>query len=412
MQHLSKLLEIEKSNLAWVLRLGLQGLRAQLEEARNKEARNKDARDPGMPACEELLRELDMLLEPAFEPVPLEESKETASPSEEESSLEESSLEESSLEENEYPFDPVPPPPEELKLSRLRESLIEDQKLSEYVGKVELSDSKDAILWNEVQRLLLRVPEREADSWRTQAINLAKEVGFSITEAKKSLIPLPLIGNFSQDKQVIYPGIKVNGNDKVGLYWSERQGFDLRLAKEKLEGELNLLAGVVYICLKFIEIDSNLNHALKSVERFRVISLNEESQKDRYSTALIDRFGRAITADKSADPVKILRGRLDLDEAIHSLVYYPPADRFSWWGKLQQQARDTLQQVAARARQAGHQVQVRSLWGSFANVSSRSKDDLELDSGGTPGEVSACLRVYAKIDEEVLPGRVLFRSLR
>jgi len=155
-------------------------------------------------------------------------------------------------------------------------------------ARIHISKS-DRFVWNperitfvpEYTKLLLRVPEREADSWRTQAINLAKEVGFSITEAKKSLIPLPLIGNFSQDKQVIYPGIKVNGNDKVGLYWSERQGFDSRLAKEKLEGELNLLAGVVYICLKFIEIDSNLNHALKSVERFRVISLNEESQKDR-----------------------------------------------------------------------------------------------------------------------------------
>ena len=48
----------------------------------------------------------------------------------------------------------------------------------------------------------------------------------------------------------------------------------------------------------------------------------------------------------------------------------------------------------------------------LATVCAWTKDDLELDSGGIPGEVSACLRVYAKIDEEVFPGRVLFRSLR
>jgi len=409
MQHLSKLLEIEKSNLAWVLRLGLNGLRAQL-----REAKNKDATDPGINECEELLRELDSLLEPPLEPVPLEESKETDSPPEEESPFEESPFEESPFEESpfeespfeedEYPFDPVPPPPEEMKLSRLGESFIEDQKLLEYVGKVELSDSKDALLWNEVQRLLLRVPAKETDSWQELAMSLAQSVGAS--ENRRSLVKLP----FSRD-EVIYPGL--TGEVKAqGLRFSTKKAIDRLQTEDILEGELYFLACVVDICLKFMEMDSNLHHALKTVHQFGVIPLNAESQQDRYSTALIDRFGRAVAAEKTADPVKILRARLDLDEAIHSLVYYPPADRFSWWGKLQQQARDPLQQVADRARNAGHQVQVRSLWGSYANVYSRSKDNLELDSGGTPGEVSACLRVYAKIDEEVLPGRVLFRSLR
>ncbi|MGK7901679.1 MAG: hypothetical protein AB4352_09730 [Hormoscilla sp.] len=407
MQHLSKLLEIEKSNLAWVLRLGLNGLRAQL-----REAKNKDATDPGINECEELLRELDSLLEPPLEPV--EESKETDPPPEEESPFEESPFEkspseESPFEEDEYPFDPVPQPPGELKLSRLRSTLIEDQKLLEYVGKVELSDSEDALLWNEVQRLLLRVPAREADSWQELAMSLAQSVGAS--ENRRSLVKLP----FSRD-EVIYPGL--TGEVKAqGLRFSTKKAIDRLLTEDKLEGELYFLGCVVDICLKFMEMDPNLHHALKTVNQFGVISLNEESQneksqKDKYSEALIERFGRAVAAEKTADPVKILRGRLDLDEAIHSLVYYPPADRFSWWGKLQQQARDPLQQLADRARQAGHQVQVRSLWGSYANVYSRSKDNLELDSGGTPGEVSACLRVYAKIDSEVLPGRVLFRSLR
>ena len=406
MENLSTLLKIENSNLAWVLRLGLHGLRAQL-----KEARNKYTTDIGISECEELLRELDRLLQPsavlepeaALEPI-LEASSIQTSPPDE---------------DNDSPFDPVPQDsplvyssPEELKLSHLRETFMADQKLVEYVGELELSSTKDADLWNEVQYLLLRVPEREASSWRTQAIDLAKEVGVSITEDKKYLMPLPLIGNFSQDKKVIYPGIKVNGKDKVGLYWSEKQGLDARLTTDELEEELNLLAGVVSICLKFIEMDSNLYHALKSVERFSVISVNSDSQKDRYSAALINRFQRAVAADRSGDPVENLRGRLDLDEAIHSLVYSPPSARHSWWDKLQQQARDTLQQVADRARNAGHKVDVRSLWGPYANVRDRSKDDLEIRSGGTPGEVSACLRVYAKIDEEVLPGRVLFRSLR
>ncbi|MEN2383518.1 MAG: hypothetical protein KA716_32185 [Gloeotrichia echinulata DEX184] len=41
-----------------------------------------------------------------------------------------------------------------------------------------------------------------------------------------------------------------------------------------------------------------------------------------------------------------------------------------------------------------------------------SKDNLRLQFGGNPGDVVACLRVYAKINEQEFPGRVLFRSSR
>ena len=63
MQHLSKLLEIENSELAKGLRFGLRGLRASLRETL-KEETNSD--DPGASACRELLRELDLLLETTY----------------------------------------------------------------------------------------------------------------------------------------------------------------------------------------------------------------------------------------------------------------------------------------------------------------------------------------------------------
>lgn len=126
-------------------------------------------------------------------------------------------------------------------------------------------------------------------------------------------------------------------------------------------------------------------------------------------TALVDRFQRVLTST-NGDPAIALRARLDLDEAIHSLVYLPPCDRFSWWGKLQQEARRTLDGVVEKARDAGYQIQIRPLWGTYADIYTWSKDDLQLEIGGIPGEVSACLRVYAKINDEVIPGRVLFRS--
>ncbi|MBW4633729.1 MAG: hypothetical protein KME30_18075 [Iphinoe sp. HA4291-MV1] len=375
MQHLSKLLEIDNSNLAWVLRLNLYGLRTQLQEALKTATT-----DPGNSACQELLRELDILLKSASQETL---SGETVLSSEENSSWEDV-------------LEPVTNEKNELKLRQIGEALLSDRELSNYIGHYQFLSTNDGDLWNEIQRLLLRVPEKIADAWREQILTEASQIGAM------------------EDKHVahdecIYPGL--TGKVKAtGLCLSNQFEFDPRLMVETRNEELDLLAGVVSTCLKFIELDSSLHHALKSVDRFGVRSLNDEREKSKYVTALIDRFRRAQTTTDNVDPVVALRARLDLDEAIHSLVYLPCADRYSWWGKLQQEARRTLDPVVEKARHTGYHVQIRPLWGTYADVFNWSKDDLQLDVGGVRGEVSACLRVYAKIQDEVLPGRVLFRS--
>ncbi|GAB1540718.1 hypothetical protein NUACC21_33870 [Scytonema sp. NUACC21] len=379
MQHLSKLLEIENSNLAWTLRLGLHGLRAQLQEAL-KIAKT----DPGSSVCEELLRELDNLLE--LKTTPELTDEETVLPVEDNSSWE----------------DVLEPVATESKLRPIAEAILSDRDLSNYIGQYEFRSTNDSDLWNEIQYLLLRVPEKIAHTWREQILKAVSQLG--AVEDKQLCISLPFTRN-----ECIYPGL--TGTVKAtGLWLSERVNFDSQLMVETRGGELDFLAGVVSTCLQFIALDPSLHHALKSVDRFGVRSLNSESERSRYITVLIDRFRRVqATADSPDLPVS-LRARLDLDEAIHSLVYLPCSDRFSWWGKLQQEARRTLDPVVEKARHAGYHVQIRPLWGTYADVFNWSKDDLQLDIGGVPGEVSACLRVYAKINDEVLPGRVLFRS--
>ncbi|WP_017315458.1 hypothetical protein [Mastigocladopsis repens] len=383
MQHLSKLLKIENSNLAWVLRLGLHGLRTQLQEGLKTATT-----DPGSSACQELLRELDILLEPVSQQQSLNE--ETVFSTEESSSWEDV-------------LEPVTSElKSELKLKQIGEVLLSDRELSNYIGHYQFVSMNDADLWNEIQRLLLRVPEKAADAWLQYILTAASKVG--AMEDKESHLSLPFTRNES-----IYPGL--TGKVKAtGLCLSDQVDFDQRLMVETRGGELDLLAGVVSICLQFIELDLSLHHALKSVDRFGVRSLNDEKEKSKYVTALIDRFRRVQTTTDNTDPTVALRARLDLDEAIHSLVYLPCADRYSWWGKLQQEARRTLDQVVEKTRHAGYHVQVRPLWGTYADVFNWSKDDLQIDIGGVRGEVSACLRVYAKINDEVLPGRVLFRS--
>ncbi len=383
MQHLSKLLEIENSKLAWVLRLGLSGLRTQLQEALKTAAT-----DPGSSVCQELLQELDEILQLNVEGVGgvyTSLSTPTTSSPEENPSWEDV-------------FEPVQPEiTGELKLKSITETLLADKELSHYIGEYQFRSNNDADLWNEMQRLLLRVPEKVANVWRERIFKQVSQLG--VVEDKLSRRKLPFCRN-----EYIYSGLKGN-IQALGLHFS----FEPRIIIETQGGELNILAGIVSTCLGFIAIDPCLHHALKSVDRFGVRSLNYESEKSKYVAALKDRFQRVL-ATTNTDPVTSLRARLDLDEAIASLVYLPPCDRFSWWGKLQQEARRTLDSAVEKARNAGYQVQIRPLWGTYADVYAWSKDDLQLDIGGVPGEVSTCLRVYAKINDEILPGRVLFRS--
>ncbi|KAB8334064.1 hypothetical protein SD80_006315 [Scytonema tolypothrichoides VB-61278] len=383
MQHLSKLLKTDNSNLAWVLRLNLHGLRTQLQEALKTATT-----DPGTRACQELLRELDILLQEAFQQEFF--CEETVLSSQEHSCWEDV-------------LEPVTSElKDELKLKQIGKALLSDRELSNYIGDYQFISTNDSDLWNEMQRLLLRVPEKIAHIWQEQMLMEASQMGARKDE--QAHLSLPFIRN-----ENIYPGL-IGKVKATGLYLSDQVDFDPRLIIEKRDGELDLLAGIVSTFLTFIELDSSLHHALKSVDRFGVRSLNDEREKSKYVTALIDRFRRVQTTADNIDPVVALRARLDLDEAIHSLVYLPCAERYSWWGKLQQEARRTLDSIVEKTRHAGYLVQIRPLWGTYADVFNWSKDDLQLDIGGVRGEVCACLRVYAKINDEVLPGRVLFRS--
>ncbi|MDF5715969.1 MAG: hypothetical protein PUP93_19305 [Rhizonema sp. NSF051] len=373
MLNFNKLLEIENSNLAWVLRLGLHGLQTQLQQALLTATT-----DPGNNACEELLRELEAVLEPI-------------------------SPQESARREDNFSWEDLLEPAEgEPQLTHLGKALLADRELMNYIGQYQFYSTNDADYWHEMQRLLLRVPDKIAHTWQERILVAVGIEGAVEDEQLTEFLP------FTRHES-LYPGLK--GKMKAtGLCLSDKVEFDQRLMVETQGGELDFLAGVVSICLKFIELDSSLHHAFKSVDRFGVRSLNSESEKSKYITTLINRFRRVQATADNADLAIALRARLDLDEAIHSLVHLPPCDRYSWWGKLQQEARRTLDVVLERAREAGISVQMRPLWGTYADVYTYSKDDLQLDIGRVRGEVSACLRVYAKINDEVLPGRVLFRS--
>ncbi len=410
MKHLSKLLATSNSDLAWVLRLGLHGLRTQLILALET-----STNDSGRESCEELLKEIDVLLKSNIPPTQISPtlSMENNSPWEDIlESIPTPQPEKSSQINTEIQLQSEKIQPgiikqetielEKLKLEKIALSVISDRDISNYIGEYKICSKNDAQLWDEIQYLLLRVPEKIANIRQKKILKLAGEIG--TIENKQNLKQLPFIRT-----EYLYPGLTGSVNAQ-GLLLSDQIDFDPRLKLVNSDAENVFLGKLVSICLKFIDTDPSLHHALKSVDRFGVRSLQSESEKFKYVAALVERFQRVQLSSENHYPITALRAKLDLDEAIHSLVYLPPVERYSWWGKLQQEARRTLDIAVAKAREAGNQVQIRPLWGTYADIYTYSKDDLRLETGGIPGEVSACLRVYAKVNDEILPGRVLFRA--
>jgi hypothetical protein len=370
-QPLQQLLLTENSQISQLLKLSLYGLEATL-----KQARTEYPEDPGNDLCEQLIEEINNLLKPVkvTEIAVVNESKFNASKSSE-------------------------------LLSDLRQVFDADLELNFYLGDTPLQSQNDGDLWNEIHRKLLRVPEDLATSWRKMALEIAQKVG--TTEDYVNLYHLPFVRD-----EIIYPGL--NGTIQArGLCLSKKAFLKSDIGQLYNSEDLHLLAGFLLLYTKFIEIEPDLHHALKSVFSFDVVSLHSQpEQYHLYIETLSDRLQRTQKTEENTDPIYNLRAWLDIDEAIHSLVFLPPAERYSWWGKLQQESRRILKKVANKAIEAGYDVRIRQLSGLYADICAYSKDDLQLDNGGTPGEVLTCLRLYARINQEENLGRVLFRSLR
>jgi hypothetical protein len=365
MQHLRQLLETENSQLANLLRYSLHGLETVLNQARTELPQ-----DPGAEICAELLQEIHNLLQPVHK-------KETL----------------------------IVPSSDELKLNHLREVWNSDSELSLYLGNSLLQSQTDAELWNEIHRKLLRIPDDLAAFWQQRALDLAQEIG--AIEDNFNLYQLPFIRD-----EIVYPGLKGSVNIQ-GLCLSQKALLNSKLAQNIDSEDLQLITSFLNLYLKFIEIEPDLHHALKSIFSFDILPLNSKpEQQHQYIEALTDRFHRTQKAEENHDILAIVRAWIDIDEAIHSLVFIPPVERYSWWGKLQQKSRRTLKKVADKANKSGHNVRIRQLSGLYADICAFSKDDLQLNCGGIPGEVLTCLRVYARINQEESPGRVIFRSLR
>jgi hypothetical protein len=378
------LLALGPSPAAQALRWALHGLRAALRAALQEAP---DA--PGAAELRGLLAELDPLLErsPSADPV---------LPSDDAADRPRSGQTDSSSAGGRW-----------LPLVR---TLADDPRLRAEGQVSPIRAGSDDEAWNDIQGLLLRVPAALAGSWRQRCLKHAQELGARPDESRAAMLPLP-------HDEVIYPGLSGVGSPDgwgaTGLRSAAAVALDARV-KPPSDGSLRFLAGVVSSYLWFSEHDPQLCHCLKGVFRFGITPMQGE-QRERYVAELLrlwERLLGGLAEPAAAAPRQWCRDRLreflDLDEAIHSLVHQPPAAPDSWWGRLQAQARETLFQVRDRAVQAGCAVHLQVLGGSFAEINRLAPDSLQVDFG-VPGEVAACLRVWARIDGEEIKGRVLYR---
>jgi hypothetical protein len=348
------------------LRWGLHGLQASLQAVLLEL--------PQDPACEQLralLAELESLLGPA--------------------------------EEKEQPNvapDWAPPDAAGPRLLPLARAVAKDRRFQAELKSAPIPEDSDDEIWNGIQRLLLRVAPHLAEEWRHRSQEFADQAGGRLDEWAALTLPLPW-------DEALYPG--VTGEIRAaGLRAAPTAPLDPRLGAPDGD-DLRILASITSTCLWFVDHDPNLNHSLKSVFRFGMVPLTGD-QRERYVAELVRRWERVRTAPPLGQSLKEnLKALLDLDEALHSLVYQPPAAPDSWWARMQDQARQALFAARDRAIQAGGAVHFQLLGGNFADVNRLAPDSLQVDFGA-PGEVCACLRIWARIEGEELNGRVLYRS--
>jgi hypothetical protein len=399
------LLATKNSRLAQLFRLYLVGLRATLDQSYRE-----DPSDPGWEQARLIVCELDRLVNSQQERE-LDISRVAFS----HAMLEDQESSSASVQEYENARSTMSDQPrvqtfaDALPLRKLREMVFSDLALSPYLGDIPFQSADSAVLWHEIQSLFLRIPISLATPWRKRALKIAEEIG-AIAD-NKNVVTISFRDQTRDDPDVIFSGLSGTVEAR-GLCLSQSIPFDLGVPYEVQGNELDFLASVVSICLKFIELEpSKLHHALESLDYFRISSLENWEQRDKYSRELLTRF-RQVQATQG-DAEAALKARIRLDEAIQALIYQPLVTPDSWWGGLQQAARRTLNQAIANARQAGCEAQIRPLSGRYSDVLEfSSKHDLELDSSGIPGEVAVCLRVFARIQDKKYPGRVIFRSLQ
>jgi hypothetical protein len=374
----------EASASARVLRAGLVGLRAALEDTL---ARTPD--DPAAARVRELIGELGAALAgppPDFGAgvsAPAGVSVAAASPRERAVAERSARLRELAA---------------ALAADPRARSFLDERSLTALAGPGDGPDADEA-LWSTFHLRLLRLPVRVADDWRRRAARLAEVSSGGaprtvLLGAQNVLIPTyspggPSLGtspDASPDPQVAFA---IGGMPARG-------------------GDLATLAALTTCVLAVAERDDSLYLCLESVHFHGAEPLDARLAAS-YRQEVLARMNSYVHADPGS--ITQFEALISLDEAVASLVHSPLAAPDSWWAALGAASRRLLAERVRALRADGQDVDAVPLALRYRDVRDRTggNDVGASESGSAPGEVLACLRVWARLPSRQLTGRVLYQ---
>lgn len=380
----------DDSELARVTRAGLIGLQAMLADGVAR-----CPADPGLAAAADLLGELDELLgkrAAGTRPAAAAE-RVTASAA------------------------PTPPVPADRRtdpgLGDLVAAFAADPAVTRAIDEPSLAAlsavSDPAAAWLGFHFCLLRLAASTAASWRSKGAPLAAEHG----QTDWQLLP------GDGDTVLVPPYLKDLAGDAApaaGYRTSPSAPLDADVAAAVGLGspgadsdpDAVTIARLSTLVLRLTELDDNLVLCLQAVLFKGSRRLDDELRK-RYRAALLGRLREwTRTPARSAARLEAL---LEVDEALNSLTHRPPPATTSWWAQLRQQSRDVVSQSADALRKAGTDAEVLPLSLKYRDIKDLTDhNDVGVSSGGQPGDVLACLRLWARIEGRTLPGRVMYRA--
>jgi len=258
-------------------------------------------------------------------------------------------------------------------------------------------------LWRAVHLCLLRLPEPLAGDWRRRAAGLAPaapgEAGWRTLPGEADAILVPPCALAAEGIRTS-PGAALD----TGVVTA------VSPAREWPPGpaaDLAELARVSSLVLGLAAADDNLVLCLESV-LFQGSRRLDDKLRELYRADLLARLREY--ARRPPGTVDALAALIEIDEAINSLTHRPPSVPGSWWAQVRQQSRRIVTRSAGALRDGGADLEVLPLGLRYGDVRDFTRgNDVPSRSGGQPGDVLACLRLWARIESKTMPGRVIYR---
>jgi hypothetical protein len=293
---------------------------------------------------------------------------------------------------------PAAAPP---RLGGLARDFAADPAVTRFLGPSPRLGDADAEIWRRLWLACLRLPAAEAARWRERAAR-AGDAAAAASDAG-DWRELPAAGGATT---LVAPALGV-----TGLREAHAGPVDADVAAaldNRAQHRFAPLAVVATQVLRMAEEDAEVCHCLEAMKVGGLQPLAAADVRDEYRAHLLRRLRQLSEA---GDPEAVLRALWRVDEALCSVVHFPPAAPDSWWGALAERSRRLLKDMAWELQERSLDVEVkvtdRQGYQAVEDLTGRRDIGLRVPSGQI-GQVLAWVRTYLRVGSVVEPGRVIF----